>query len=245
MAGMDHGQHGAAPAAEPSHPMAMEGDARALMRIDLKASAKYERRMPTVLSSLPAAIASANPSRRMQLGHNGKGNWTINGGLFDPKVAALSVQRGARETWLIENAQLSMPHPLPPTPLPTMPPAASLPPAPPPSKGLSTGTMPSGTPGDLLAPSPPMAPTPAITRITVAERALLANPGEKTERASGTGSPASTRTVSTFLPVSFTRGTLLGGLDAPTGGQSQSNPHPVVTLVPESRCDKVTFRSPM
>lgn len=112
MAGMHHSQHGAAPAAAPSHPMAMEGDARALMRIDLKASAKYERRMPTVLSSLPAATASANPVRRMQLGHNGKGNWTINGGLFDPKVAALSVQRGARETWLIENAERSMPHPM-------------------------------------------------------------------------------------------------------------------------------------
>jgi conjugal transfer pilus assembly protein TraB len=28
--------------------------------------------------------------------------------------------------------------------------------------------------------------------------------------------------------VSFTRGILLGGLDAPTGGQAQSNPHPVL-----------------
>lgn len=112
MAGMDHGQRGATPAAELSTPMAMEGDARALMRIDLKPSAKYERRMPTVLSSLSAATAPANPPRRMQLGHNGKGNWTINGGVFDPKVAALSVQRGARETWLIENAERSMPHPM-------------------------------------------------------------------------------------------------------------------------------------
>lgn len=112
MAGMDHSQHGAAPTAEPSNPMAMEGDARALMRIDLKPSAPYERRMPTVLSSLPAAIISPNPPRRLQLGHSGQGNWTINGGLFDPKVAALSVQRGARETWLIENAERSMPHPM-------------------------------------------------------------------------------------------------------------------------------------
>ena len=35
-------------------------------------------------------------------------------------------------------------------------------------------------------------------------------------------------TINTYLPVSFTRGTLLGGMDAPTGGQSQSNPHPVL-----------------
>ncbi len=112
MAGMDHSQHGAAPTVGPSTPMAMEGDARALMRIDLKPSVPYERRMPSVLSSLPAATVSANPARRMQLGHNGKGNWTINGGLFDPKVAALSVRRGARENWLIENAERSMPHPM-------------------------------------------------------------------------------------------------------------------------------------
>ena len=88
-----------------------------------------------------------------------------------------------------------------------------------------------------------MAPTPAITRITEAERALLANPGEKTERASGTGSPASTRTVSTFLPVSFTRGTLLGGLDAPTGGQSQSNPHPVLIRLSDNSFLPNRFRA--
>ncbi|WP_291212542.1 multicopper oxidase family protein [Hydrogenophaga sp.] len=112
MAGMGHGQQGVAPAVEPSHAMGMEGDARALMRIDLKQSARYERRVPAVLSSLPAAPANANPPRRMQLGHNGTGNWTINGQIFDPKVAALSVQRGARENWLIENAERSMPHPM-------------------------------------------------------------------------------------------------------------------------------------
>ena len=156
---------------------------------------------------------------------------------------AKTMQRFAELEQRLTSTQQATATPLPPTPLPTMPPAASLPPAPPPSKGLSTGTMPSGTPGDLLAPSPPMAPTPAITRITVAERALLANPGEKTERASGTGSPASTRTVSTFLPVSFTRGTLLGGLDAPTGGQSQSNPHPVLIRLSDNSFLPNRFRA--
>lgn len=103
--------------------------------------------------------------------------------------------------------------------------------------------MPSGTPSDLLAPSPLMAPTSAITRITVAERPLLANPGEKGERAAGTGSPASAKTVSTFLPVSFTRGTLLGGLDAPTGGQSQSNPHPVLIRLSDNSFLPNRFRA--
>jgi conjugal transfer pilus assembly protein TraB len=34
--------------------------------------------------------------------------------------------------------------------------------------------------------------------------------------------------VATYLPVSFTRAVLLGGLDAPTGGQAQTNPQPVL-----------------
>jgi conjugal transfer pilus assembly protein TraB len=36
------------------------------------------------------------------------------------------------------------------------------------------------------------------------------------------------KTVDNYLPVSFTPALLLGGLDAPTGGQSQTNPHPVL-----------------
>ena len=136
------------------------------------------------------------------------------------------------------------PQPLAPaSTLPTsMPPAASLPPAPPPSKGLPTGAMPSGTPGDLLPPSPLIAPTPAITRITVAERSWLASTGEKAERTGLAGSQT-TRTVSTFLPVSFTRGTLLGGLDAPTGGQSQSNPHPVLIRLSDNSFLPNRFRA--
>ena len=102
--------------------------------------------------------------------------------------------------------------------------------------------MPSGTPGDRLEPSPLTVPTPAISRIIVAERSLLANTGEKTERATGAGSQT-TRTVSTFLPVSFTRGTLLGGLDAPTGGQSQSNPHPVLIRLSDNSFLPNRFRA--
>lgn len=116
MAGMDHSQHGAAPATSSAAAapmgMAMEGEARALMRIDLKPSATYERRMPTVLSSLTEAAVPSGLPRRMQLGHNGRGNWTINGWLFDPAQVPVNVQRGARETWLLENAQSSMPHPM-------------------------------------------------------------------------------------------------------------------------------------
>jgi conjugal transfer pilus assembly protein TraB len=156
---------------------------------------------------------------------------------------AKTMQRFAELEQRLTSTQQAAATPLPPAPIQAMPPAANLPPAPPPSKALPTGAMPSGTPGDPLAPNPLMAPSPAITRITVAERALLANPGEKADRATGSGSLASTRTVSTFLPVSFTRGTLLGGLDAPTGGQSQSNPHPVLIRLSDNSFLPNRFRA--
>lgn len=113
MAAMDHSQHGAAQGAVAPAAMAMEGDARALMRIDLTATgAPYDRRMPSRLSSLAAPVEPAGTPRRMRLGHDGQGHWTINGGVFDHATVALTVQRGARETWLIENAERSMPHPM-------------------------------------------------------------------------------------------------------------------------------------
>lgn len=52
-----------------------------------------------------------------------------------------------------------------------------------------------------------------------------ASSAPSTGPASGVGIKGS---LDGFLPVSFTRGILLGGLDAPTGGQAQSNPHPVL-----------------
>jgi suppressor of ftsI/bilirubin oxidase len=91
----------------------MEGDARALMRIDLApSSTPYDRRLPARLSSLSAPVEPAGAARRIQLGHDGKGHWTINGGVYDHTAVPLTVQRGARETWRIENAERSMPHPM-------------------------------------------------------------------------------------------------------------------------------------
>lgn len=113
MAAMDHSQHGAAPGASAPAAMAMEGDARALMRIDLTPSgAPYDRRLPTRLSSLAAPVEPMGAPRRMRLDHDGRGHWTINGGVFDHAAVPLTVSRGAREIWLIENAERSMPHPM-------------------------------------------------------------------------------------------------------------------------------------
>lgn len=109
----DHSQHGAAHGGASLAARAMEGDARALMRIDLATSGTpYDRRLPARLSGLAAPVEPAGTPRRMRLGHDGQGHWTINGGVFDHATVALTVKRGARETWLIENAERSMPHPM-------------------------------------------------------------------------------------------------------------------------------------
>ncbi|MCV2219854.1 TraB/VirB10 family protein [Thauera sp. Sel9] len=105
-----------------------------------------------------------------------------------------------------------------------MPPAESLPPAP---AGAPAAALPPGVPDAPVAPPPP----PAISRVSLAPSAGPPAPAGAASTTPGTPPGDGTgeaRTVSTYLPVSFTRGTLLGGLDAPTGGQSQSNPHPVL-----------------
>ncbi|MDP3324932.1 MAG: TrbI/VirB10 family protein [Hydrogenophaga sp.] len=146
-----------------------------------------------------------------------------------------------------QQAALNPPTSLPPA-LPTMstpsigmPPAASLPPLPPPSKASPAAALPGGMPGNPMPMSVDAMPaTPGITRITLAER------NKSTSATTGAGpdasSPKDARTVSTFLPVSFTRGTLLGGLDAPTGGQSQSNPHPVLIRLSDNSILPNRFR---
>jgi conjugal transfer pilus assembly protein TraB len=132
--------------------------------------------------------------------------------------------------------------PAPAAPM-AMPPAASLPPAPAPAPALrssASGVMPPGAP-NMLPPVPPEPPRPVLTRITLAERP--ANAGSPVTQPAPTGAAAAeTRTVSTFLPVSFTRGTLLGGLDAPTGGQAQSNPHPVLIRLSDNSVLPNRFR---
>ena len=84
---------------------------------------------------------------------------------------------------------------------------------------------------------PPVMPeVPRISRLVIAPRERTASPPpgggdaqlSSSSISAGSAKPEEPRTISTFLPVSLTRGTLLGGLDAPTGGQSQANPHPVL-----------------
>jgi conjugal transfer pilus assembly protein TraB len=137
----------------------------------------------------------------------------------------------------------SPPPPAPPAAPAPMPPAASLPLPPPPSaagRATAAGAMPPGPPGMPMAMSNPDPAPPVLSRVTMVDRsAAPAAPGAAPAVANPS---AEARTVSTFLPVSFTRGTLLGGLDAPTGGQSQSNPHPVLIRLSDNSVLPNRFR---
>jgi len=131
------------------------------------------------------------------------------------------------------------PVPVPPPPAPqALPPASSLPLPP---RASSVG-MPPGLPGVLGPSSAVFAPAvPVLTRVTVSERPKP--PDAATQVGGGAAAnSAEPRTVSTFLPVSFTRGTLIGGLDAPTGGQAQSNPHPVLIRLSDNSVLPNRFR---
>lgn len=155
-----------------------------------------------------------------------------------------TMQRFAELEQKLTSASQAAPAPTPPPepaapPAPTtptaMPPASSLPMAP---SGQDLGQlgMPPQTPDPGASPAlPPVPEVPRISRVSITPRehgpdnSQAAADRSQANAATGDSAKASeARTISTFLPVSLTRGTLLGGLDAPTGGQSQANPHPVL-----------------
>lgn len=156
---------------------------------------------------------------------------------------AKTLQRFAELEQRLTSAQQAAATP-PPALKPSDPPTF-LPPAPPPPKALSAGAMPPGAPETL--PPPAIAPAiPTITRISLSDRSRArtgsrATSNTETALPSGTGARTPS-TLSAFLPVSFTRGTLLGGLDAPTGGQSQANPHPVLIRLSDNSVLPNRFR---
>ncbi|TFW13383.1 conjugal transfer protein TraB [Massilia arenosa] len=104
---------------------------------------------------------------------------------------------------------------------------------------LSSPVMPPGVPPIApLAPSVPALPNQGIPAGT--PPVIMDPPREEpvgllhvslgSNPASATPTPPRDlgANVESFLPVGFVRAELLGGLDAPTGGQAQSNPHPVL-----------------
>lgn len=132
-------------------------------------------------------------------------------------------------------------------PAPAYPPAAALPAG---SQAAGAPALP-GKPGQIGYPPGAVpgaeAGRPELVRVAVTEKpkAAASNPNGSApaQKAAGAESAAATGTVDTYLPVSFTRGTLLGGLDAPTGGQAQSNPHPVLIRLEDNAILPNRFRS--
>jgi suppressor of ftsI/bilirubin oxidase len=104
---------GADPHAAHAAPGAIvDGTEMPLLQINVKPSPEYKREIPSQLSRLPKLAAAAGEPRRVRLGHDGKGNWTINGWRFNMHETPVTVQRGVRETWLLRNNRASMPHPM-------------------------------------------------------------------------------------------------------------------------------------
>ena len=104
-------------------------------------------------------------------------------------------------------------------PAPQTPPQSILPPLPPmprqPPAQLATGTMPAAGNADLPAPLPQH--DSGIASFEVSPAAAEVKPESIQDTKSG------------YVPAgSFVRVALLGGLDAPTGGQAQTNPHPIL-----------------
>lgn len=113
-------------------------------------------------------------------------------------------------------------------PLPT-PAKSTLPPLPPPPRPTQQSTSPIGgpLPGDTGS-TPYTSPAATLTRVSLGDAKSPPPSGLAASSApQAAAGKEPTRTVDNFLPISFTKAVLLGGLDAPTGGQSQSNPHPV------------------
>jgi len=113
----------------------------------------------------------------------------------------------------------------------------------PPSAGLPAQTGALGTPGnpDFGGQQPEV--IKGILRVELGSGSAQANKSGKAP--SGAGKPGAanpssaasenttgTENAETYIPAgTFMRGVLLAGLDAPTGGQAQQNPHPVIIEV--------------
>ncbi len=114
------------------------------------------------------------------------------------------------------------------------------------------GAMPPGRPPIPGAPPGAMhAPTPGIFKLALSDGSASGTPVRASgstppgDRATRTGQvAASARTNETYLPsTAFMRAVLLSGLDAPTGGQAQNNPHPVLLRVLDHAQLPNSFRS--
>jgi conjugal transfer pilus assembly protein TraB len=109
------------------------------------------------------------------------------------------------------------------------------PPPPPPTRAGSTGTSPTPAPGS------PLGSPSGIVSITLADAAPVSKAGNSVAPSAEQTGHRDTRR---YLPSgAFTRAVLLGGLDAPTGGQAQRNPQPVLMRLMDNAVLPNQFRS--
>jgi conjugal transfer pilus assembly protein TraB len=119
-----------------------------------------------------------------------------------------------------------------------------LPPPPPPrSSSMSLAGSPFGSPAVPPAPTMGGAPLASSGIVSVALGDGSASKTGKTPPDAAKANPA-TRDARRYIPSgAFTRAILLGGLDAPTGGQSQRNPQPVLLRLVDNAVLPNHFRS--
>lgn len=92
---------------------------------------------------------------------------------------------------------------------------------------------------------------PASDSLPAMVRVVLGNPGHKQPQQTANAGGDTTgdkgvgkgERLESYLPVGFIRGELLGGIDAPTGGQAQSNPLPVLIRLKDNAVLPNHFRA--
>lgn len=83
-----------------------------LMLIRVTQTARYDRKIPEVLSHVEPVNGDGDAERRIFTLDHAKGVWRINRGSYRMTDTAFSVRRGAREIWEFRNPDPAMPHPV-------------------------------------------------------------------------------------------------------------------------------------
>ena len=144
----------------------------------------------------------------------------------------------------VENKQAAEPAPNPLPPLPPLPPLQ--PPPPPPAPAPVAQPAPAPAQPEPAVPQPVMPPKePGIAVFEVGQADTNEKPAGSQRGPDGQPSAqAAAEQGKTYIPSgSFMRAVLLGGLDAPTGGQAQNNPWPVLLRVQDNAFLPNRFRA--
>jgi conjugal transfer pilus assembly protein TraB len=166
----------------------------------------------------------------------------------DRKANEAQIMQRLAELEKRETAPASAPIPASEPQVPAVP--AALPPA----TSASPSSYPPGVPMAASPIQPPVQPVPVAPQVEPAPamvRVVLGDIGRAPALRAGStplaggaeqGS-AKTEHLESYLPVGFIRGELLGGMDAPTGGQAQSNPLPVLIRLKDNAVLPNRFRA--